>query len=269
MTIAAHLKHIRLQTKVPQLLALLVGIGCNSTPATTPAADTGVTQDTGSVTLDARPQDDTGTVDAQILPTPDSGPSDSGPNDSGGRDSGPREEPDSGTITDSCACETSARCQTATDPYCTTFLASCGGDSVGTCDPDDALYRCEGPLGGTIYYSSYFFTDFAAQQRSCEDLDGTFFTTEPPAPVGEPCSCQRTASGCVTVYGSTACTALACTSPGVRSESACTTAEALDGQCVSIDGQRRVSYYGVSASDAQSSCRALDGYYWVPSGSGV
>lgn len=165
-----------------------------------------------------------------------------------------------------CACQMGDICQEVAAAYCATFLPTCSGTRPASCPRDHLLYTCDGRLGGTTYYSRYFFDDYAAQARSCEMSGGTFHTTPPPAPTGEACGCQRTASACVEVYGPSACSTLACTAPATRIAGECPSAGALAGECVTVDGQRRISYYGISLAAAQTNCRALTSgdYYWVP-----
>ena len=166
-----------------------------------------------------------------------------------------------------CACDTGDICQEVSASNCAAFLATCTGTRPASCARDRVLYTCEGRLGGTTYYSRYFFDDYAAQARSCEMGGGTFRATPPPAPEGDACACQRTASGCVEVYGPAACSTLACSPPATRIAGECPSAGALAGECVTVDGQRRIAYYGISLAAAQMNCRALTSgdYYWVPS----
>ena len=164
-----------------------------------------------------------------------------------------------------CGCQVSAGlCSEEFEPRrCPAFNSLCNGARVASCDRDGVLYTCMHPHGA-VYNSRYFFDDYAAQSRQCEtSFSGTFVTTHPPDPVGAACSCARTASLCITVYGA-GCSRLSCDTPAVRSDSACADTNALPAQCVSLDGQRRVSYYGISSLDAQQNCRAQTGYYWVP-----
>ena len=167
-----------------------------------------------------------------------------------------------------CACANDAFCLEVSASNCTAIPLLCGGSPIRTesCPRDGVLYTC-GPnsTGGATYFTSYFFADYDAQARSCASVGGaTLTTTPPPPPDGEACGCQRTASRCLEVYGSAACSTLACTSPATRIAGECPSAGAIPGECVSLDGQRRFSYYGVTSVRAQSSCLALTGYYWVP-----
>ena len=165
-----------------------------------------------------------------------------------------------------CACQTGDICQEASAPNCPALLSTCSGTRPASCPRDAVLYTCEGTLGGATYYARYFFDDYAAQVRSCEMRGGTFRTTPPPAPEGDACACQRTASGCVEVYGPSACSVLACSAPATRIAGECPSAGALAGECVTSDGRRRISYYGITSAMAQLNCRALTSgdYYWVP-----
>lgn len=166
-----------------------------------------------------------------------------------------------------CACQTGDICQEASAPNCPALLSTCTGTRPTSCPRDHVLYTCDGRLGGTTYYARYFFDDYAAQARSCEMGGGTFAAATPPEPEGDACACQRTASGCVEVYGPSACSVLACTAPATRIAGECPSAGAVAGECVTFDGQRRISYYGISSAAAQMNCRSLSSgdYYWVPS----
>ena len=166
-----------------------------------------------------------------------------------------------------CACQTGDICQEASAPNCPALLSTCTGTRPTSCPRDHVLYTCDGRLGGTTYYARYCFDDYAAQARSCEMGGGTFAAATPPEPEGDACACQRTASGCVEVYGPSACSVLACTAPATRIAGECPSAGAVAGECVTFDGQRRIAYYGISPAAAQMNCRSLSSgdYYWVPS----
>ena len=168
----------------------------------------------------------------------------------------------------SCACANDGFCLEVSASNCSAIPLLCGGSPIRTesCPRDGVLYTC-GPnsTGGATYFTSYFFADYDAQARSCASVGGaTLTTTPPPPPDGEACGCQRTASACVEVYGPSACSTLACTSPATRIAGECPSAGTTPGECVSFNGQRRFSYYGVTSARAQLSCRGLTGYYWVP-----
>ena len=168
----------------------------------------------------------------------------------------------------SCASANDGFCLEVSASNCSAIPLLCGGSPIRTesCPRDGVLYTC-GPnsTGGATYFTSYFFADYDAQARSCASVGGaTLTTTPPPPPDGEACGCQRTASRCLEVYGSAACSTLACTSPATRIAGECPSAGAIPGECVSLDGQRRFSYYGTSDSAQEHCLRTLDGYYWVP-----
>ena len=165
-----------------------------------------------------------------------------------------------------CACANDAFCIEVSASSCSSIPSICGpGRLIESCPRDGVLYTCGPTLGGATYYTSYFFADYDAQARSCASVGGaTLTTTPPPPPDGEACGCQRTASRCLEVYGSAACSTLACTSPATRIAGECPSAGAIPGECVSLDGQRRFSYYGTSDSAQEHCLRTLDGYYWVP-----